>query len=154
MLAYDPVIYNPCTVFHSLGGQRRHDPPKETTKINQPPPTVAGVFLCPGQLLQVSARITTPAAAPPGCQPSSSTKPPRPDQARRLFSCPGQNFSPASKFPPLGKILVCGQNFDGQIFSSRVSSTMTSAYFSSRAFWSTSSPRGFPGTRVTSCLSV
>lgn len=47
--ARDPSIYHPGPVFHHLGRQRRQRKSKTPkTLLNQAPPTVAGLFLCPG----------------------------------------------------------------------------------------------------------
>lgn len=67
----------------------------------------------------------------------------------------GQNFGVRSKFSVSVKFLVLVKiSAGGQILSSSTSSTITSAYLSSRAAGSTGSPSGVPGVRVTSCLSV
>ena len=67
----------------------------------------------------------------------------------------GQNFT-VVKFFLRSKFCLSVKILSDQAsdFPSMTSSTMTSAYFSSSCSGVTSSPRGLPGVRVTSCLSV
>lgn len=152
--ARDPAIYHPGPVFHHLGRQRRQCKSKTPkTLLNQAPPTVAGLFSCPGAVPAPGLFLVPPGGAgPPGMIPAADRDRPGgswrqndrpPGRGRRSKFCGGQIF-------PAVKILSDQESN----FSSMTSSTMTSAYFSSSCSGVTSSPRGFPGVRVTSCLSV
>lgn len=138
-----------------------------------PPGSVPPSFTRSGQ------NTSRPSWAPPQLHQAAPDCPGRPSHRRPHPGPPAHLSSTAPPpgpgggaffFRPSVKILVGGQNFpsrsDFQNFGSQskfyswvkllssTSSTITSAYFSSRAAGSTGESSGVPGRRVTSCLSV
>lgn len=163
--ARDPTIYYPGPVFHHLGGQRRQSKSKTPkTLLNHAPPTVAGLFSCPGAAPAPGLFLPPGGAGLPGLIQAAARERPGgrwrqndrpPGRGRRSKFCGGQNFA-VVKFFLRSKFYLAVKILSDQAsdFPSTTSSTMTSAYFSSSCSGVTSSPRGLPGVRVTSCLSV
>ena len=117
VLPYDLTIYHPGPVFHHLGRQRRQRKSKTPkTLLNQAPPTVAGLFSCPGAIPAPGLFLVPPGGAgPPGMIPAADRDRPGgswrqndrpPGRGRRSKFCGGQIF-------PAVKILPCGQNIVG-----------------------------------------
>lgn len=157
--ARDPSIYHPGPVFHHLGRQRRQRKSKTPkTLLNQAPPTVAGLFSCPGAApapglfcLQAVPVLLALSRQRPGAAPAAAGD----KTTAHPAGVGGQNFA-VVKFFLRSKFCLAVKILSDQAsdFPSTTSSTMTSAYFSSSCSGVTSSPRGLPGVRVTSCLSV
>ena len=114
--ARDPAIYHPGPVLYYLGRQRRQRKSKTPkTLLNQAPPTVAGLFSCPGAEPAPWAFCASRRGRSPGLIPAADRDHPGgswrqndrpPGRGRRSKFCGGQIF-------PSVKILPCGQNIVG-----------------------------------------